>query len=109
MSEFSVKIKRIIATICGNLCVGARDSQAHNPVGDMNIFTPLKVKISRNWNVFSKSLDLQITLEQVLLTSIAILSQSHEVSPRVELPGLDVSMSHYAGIWSSCFETSKLV
>ena len=72
MSKFSVKIKQIIVTLCGNLCVGARDGQAHNPVGRHEYFAPLKVKISRNYNVFGKSLGLQITLEQVLLTSIAI-------------------------------------
>ena len=72
MSKFSVENQTNNRTICGNLCVGARDSLAHNPVGDMNIFAPLKVKISRNYNVSGKSLDLQITLEQVLLTSIAI-------------------------------------
>ena len=78
MSKFPVKIKQIIEPICGATCIHkwtwfASKTQA--------ISLSLK-SIFLGFNSISASLLVfKSTSEQVLLASVAILSQSHGVSP----------------------------
>ena len=110
MSKFPEKIKTIIATLCGNFCVQSRDKVTHRRFEYNHNYYALKCQITRNWKAFSKSLGLQTTHEQVLLTSIMVevsVIEFHRSPAFGSNPGQMVA--HTQQDWSSLTVTSKLI
>ena len=104
MSENPVENKLIFRnTMWYILCGESRDNSAHK-VRIHHNFTHLKCLITQFWSDIGKSLGLQTTYEQVLLTSIMVRVSVIWFHRSLDL-GWNIELSQclkiHAGVWSS--------